>query len=82
VRKWIFFTGVFFEGFTENFSSFIAALSLVPAGFSSAVSLRLPILVPLDVGTDEAAEIPMQVLELQGTFSSGLPERSTPALLP
>jgi len=78
----IFFPWIFFEGFAENSSSFFSGLSFVAAGFSSGGSLRFPIVVPFEFGTDEAAQKPTQVLELQGTFSSRLPERSARALLP
>ena len=77
--SWLWF---FFESFTENSSSFFFDLSLLLSGFSSVGSLRFPVVVSFYFGTDEAAQIPTQVFKLQGTFSSRLPERPAPVLLP
>jgi len=88
-KKWIKIAGLeldllrwpFLRVFAEESSSFFAFVSLLAGGFSSACSPRFPILVPPDFETDEAADHPTQMPKLQGTFSSRLPERSTPVLL-
>jgi hypothetical protein len=68
--NWIFLADLFFETFSEKFSSFFCVLSFLPGGFSSAWSLRFPILAPPDLEPDEAAESPTQLPTLQETFSS------------
>ena len=73
---------LFFERFTANSSSFFSGLSLLSGGFCSAVWSVFAILVPVDFGTDEAAQSSMQVPELQGAFSSRLSEWPATALLP